>query len=243
MTKLDPARLAPLDTPTFTGGPAAPTPSPGDNDTSLATTAFVKAAIDAALASIGANPFVTGDIIGSMSNLAHPGWVPIGYPTDAGTIGDASSGATIRANVDCQALFSLIFTNGNDTNCPIQTSTGAATTRAAQGNNATTAWNAHCRISTPSVAGRGIGAAGNGAGLSGRSLFGALGTETVTLDTSTIPAHSHVVQGNYTLAETYFQATSSYGINQPNANTQNTGGGGAHNNMPPMTYSYWWMKL
>jgi uracil-DNA glycosylase len=39
---------APLASPTFTGDPKAPTPSPGDNDTSIATTAFVAAAITAA---------------------------------------------------------------------------------------------------------------------------------------------------------------------------------------------------
>lgn len=33
--------------PTFTGDPLAPTPAPGDNDTSIATTAFVAAAIAA----------------------------------------------------------------------------------------------------------------------------------------------------------------------------------------------------
>lgn len=36
-----------LASPTFTGNPLAPTPSPGDNDTSIATTAFVTAAIAA----------------------------------------------------------------------------------------------------------------------------------------------------------------------------------------------------
>jgi hypothetical protein len=39
---------APIASPTFTGDPKAPTPSPGDNDTSIATTAFVTAAITAA---------------------------------------------------------------------------------------------------------------------------------------------------------------------------------------------------
>lgn len=36
---------APLASPTFTGDPKAPTPSPGDNDTSIATTAFVLNAV------------------------------------------------------------------------------------------------------------------------------------------------------------------------------------------------------
>ena len=36
---------APLASPAFTGNPTAPTPAPGDNDQSLATTAFVQAAL------------------------------------------------------------------------------------------------------------------------------------------------------------------------------------------------------
>jgi hypothetical protein len=46
----DLAAKAPLASPTFTGTPAAPTPSVADNTTKLATTAFVKAAIDALIA-------------------------------------------------------------------------------------------------------------------------------------------------------------------------------------------------
>ena len=39
------AAKAPLASPTFTGNPTGPTPTAGDNDTSLATTAFVNTAI------------------------------------------------------------------------------------------------------------------------------------------------------------------------------------------------------
>jgi hypothetical protein len=39
------ATKAPLNSPTFIGTPAAPTPAFGDNDTSIATTAFVQAAL------------------------------------------------------------------------------------------------------------------------------------------------------------------------------------------------------
>lgn len=39
--------LAPKASPTLTGNPTAPTPSPGDSDTSIATTGFVAAAITA----------------------------------------------------------------------------------------------------------------------------------------------------------------------------------------------------
>lgn len=50
---------APLASPAFTGNPTAPTPSNGDNDTSIATTAFVQSAI-ASLASL-ASPAFTGN--------------------------------------------------------------------------------------------------------------------------------------------------------------------------------------
>src|SRR5262245_49449738 len=38
---IDEGTLAPLSSPLFTDNPRAPTPTPGDNDTSIATTAFV----------------------------------------------------------------------------------------------------------------------------------------------------------------------------------------------------------
>lgn len=41
------ATYAPLASPALTGNPTAPTPSPGDNDTSIATTGFVTAAVAA----------------------------------------------------------------------------------------------------------------------------------------------------------------------------------------------------
>lgn len=47
---------APLASPVFTGNPTAPTPPVADNDTSLATTAFVTAAIAAATTGTGSGP-------------------------------------------------------------------------------------------------------------------------------------------------------------------------------------------
>lgn len=54
--KAKPPSFAPIASPTFTGDPKAPTPATGDNDTSIATTAFVKAQAYATLAS----PALTG---------------------------------------------------------------------------------------------------------------------------------------------------------------------------------------
>lgn len=44
---LEPSSGAPLASPAFTGNPTAPTASAGDSDTSIATTAFVQAAVSA----------------------------------------------------------------------------------------------------------------------------------------------------------------------------------------------------
>jgi hypothetical protein len=61
----DLALKAPLASPTFTGDPKAPTPSPGDNDTSIATTAFVTAAVAAAGGGTWIEEVPTGTLDGS----------------------------------------------------------------------------------------------------------------------------------------------------------------------------------
>jgi hypothetical protein len=52
----DLSAYAPLASPTFTGDPKAPTPAPNDNDTSVATTAFVMAALGAVAGGGGGSP-------------------------------------------------------------------------------------------------------------------------------------------------------------------------------------------
>jgi len=53
--------FAPLASPVFTGDPQAPTPAAADNDTSIATTAFVQAAIVSYAYAPLASPVFTGD--------------------------------------------------------------------------------------------------------------------------------------------------------------------------------------
>ncbi|MFP5426463.1 MAG: phage tail protein [Gammaproteobacteria bacterium] len=62
------ALKAPLVSPTFTGDPKAPTVAATDNDTSIATTAFVRAV----LASFGIGLNATGDSVTSSLNAARP---------------------------------------------------------------------------------------------------------------------------------------------------------------------------
>jgi hypothetical protein len=60
--------MAPLASPQFSGNPTAPTPSPGDADTSLATTGFVAAAINSALFMRG---YISGLILSTPGSSAN----------------------------------------------------------------------------------------------------------------------------------------------------------------------------
>ena len=139
---------------------------------------------DQALANIGA--WTTGDAKLTLKTSADAGWVL----ANDGTIGDATSGASTRANADCQALFTLLFNNVADANAPLLTSGGAPTTRAAQG-SAGVAWAAHCRMTLTKQLGRGIAIAGAGAGLTVRPLGAADGAEATAINASQLAPHTH----------------------------------------------------
>jgi hypothetical protein len=108
-----------------------------------------------------------------------------------GTIGDAASIASIRANADTQPLFALYYLYA-DADCPLLTSLGAATTRAAQG-TAVAAFAAHCRLTLPRGNGRKMTLAGVGAGLTARNALGSssIGAETETPTIGKTAHHQH----------------------------------------------------
>ena len=93
------ALKAPLASPTFTGNPAAPTPSPGDNDTSIATTAFVTAAVAAASggASVKRNRIVNGAMQVSQENGNTAGTTNGYYVADQFAVYRTTSAGTITA--------------------------------------------------------------------------------------------------------------------------------------------------
>lgn len=66
------AGVAPLASPTFTGTPAAPTAALGTNTTQLATTAFVKSAVDAS--ALGFTPIQQGGGSGQLGNKIYIGY-------------------------------------------------------------------------------------------------------------------------------------------------------------------------
>lgn len=86
----------------------------------------------------------TGDFKQRAAASFPAGWVR----ANAGTIGNTGSGAT-RANSDTQALFTLWWTDFTDAQVPIQTSSGAASTRGA---SASADFTANKRMTVPVVA-------------------------------------------------------------------------------------------
>jgi hypothetical protein len=81
--------------------------------------------LQTALAGLAVVP--TGTVASFRRTTAPSGWVK----ENGGTIGNASSGATTRANADTEALFTLLWNEFSNTILPIQTSAGAASTRGA----------------------------------------------------------------------------------------------------------------
>jgi microcystin-dependent protein len=122
----------------------------------------------------------TGDLKLTLKTAADAGWVMF----NDGTIGSATSGASTRANSDCEALFKFLWNGFSNTVAPVV---------GGRGISADADWTANKKITLLKAMGRAIGVAGAGSGLTARALGDAVGEETHTLTTDEIPAHSHEV--------------------------------------------------
>ena len=137
-----------------------------------------------AVAGSSGGGFETGDVKATLRASADAGWVLM----NDGSVGPASSGATRRANADCEDLFALIWTNISNTWAPLQDASG---TPVGRGANAAADWAANRRLVLPKTLGRALASAGWGSGLSDRALGEAVGSETHLLTTDEMPAHNH----------------------------------------------------
>lgn len=93
--------------------------------------------------------FSTGDVKLTLKTVADAGWVLM----NDGTIGDASSGATTRANADTSALFTLLWSNTANTDCPVSGGRGAS---------ASADFAAHKTMQLPRALGRALACYGSG---------------------------------------------------------------------------------
>jgi hypothetical protein len=99
---------------------------------------------------------------------------------ESSTIGDDESGASNRAADDCEALFILLWHLPDPP--PV---TGG------RGTSAEDDWAAHKAIQLPEMAGRAIGVAGQGAGLSLRALGARAGVEGFSQSVAQMAGHAH----------------------------------------------------
>lgn len=181
----------------------------------------------------------TGDGKLTLKTTADVGWAMC----NDSTIGNTNSGASVLG-IQTKALFTLLWTNLTDTWSPMLTSAGAPSGRGA---SAEADWNALKRLTLTRNLGRAIAAAGSGSGLTTRALGEFLGAETVTLDTTMIPAHTHPP-----LTGTSFRVNVGGGggldgvggtLNASDVTTGATGGGAAHANMQPTSFWNVMIKL
>lgn len=123
--------------------------------------------------------FTTGDTKITFKNAADSGWIL----WQEGSIGDGSSGATLRANADTSALFTLLWNNYNNANAPVSGGRGAS---------AAADYAAHKTLTLPLGVGRAIGVAGTASGLTARPYGTLVGSETATLVTANLPPYTPV---------------------------------------------------
>lgn len=192
--------------------------------------------------------FTTGDMLPwAFSTIRTGGWVWL----NGTTIGNASSGATGRANADTATLFAMLWADYSNTVLPIQTSAGAASTR---GISAAADFAANKRLPMPDYRGRSMFGQDNmgGAsaanrvttalsGISGVTLGASGGSETVQLTSNQNGAHTHTASTSSAGTHTHTGTTDTAGAHQHTYPTSSLGGsitsvsGGVQNGESPRT--------
>lgn len=200
----------------------------------------------AAIQALVAGVMPTGSRIGFTGQTAPAGWVM----GSGRTIGDGTSNATERANGDTQALFTLLWNDYTDAELPVTTSGGGASTR---GGSAAADFAAHKRMTLPDYRGRtavGKGDMGGadaarvtvaGTGVDGTVLGDSGGAQTHTLTVAELPSHDHPAP-----SPSGSTANSDGGPVRGMIDadvTGSTGGGDAHDNMPPFIVETMIIKL
>lgn len=172
---------------------------------------------------------------------------------DGKTIGNASSGATSRANADMLGAFTVLWDNFANAQLAIQDSGGGASTRGA---SALADFNANKRMPLPDLRGRTVAGLDNMGGTSLNLVTdanadlngGKMGAQTHPLTSAENGTHSHNAPSpflNFVMGQTPGQGIAGVAggttLNYPTT-TATSGSGTAHNNMQPTIFLYFKMN-
>ena len=121
-----PNNLAPTMSPTFTGDPKAPTPTAGDNDTTIATTAFVQTTVTAARNGVTDGSNAAAGVIGEVitatgTSVAHTNSTPTNCCSISLTAGDWDVFGNVQF-VSSGAAYTQIIAGSNTTSATLPTS-------------------------------------------------------------------------------------------------------------------------
>jgi hypothetical protein len=174
----------------------------------------------------------TGDVKLTLKTVADTGWVMM----DDGTIGNAASSATTRANADTVNLFTLLWNNVSDTYAPVS---------GGRGGSAAADFAANKRIGLTKVLGRALAISGTGSGLTARTLGQTVGEETHTPTIGETAAHTHTAPGavkpdTVGSGPFFVESTADGGVSTP---TLSAGSGTAFNVMQPTSFLNVMVKL
>ena len=191
----------------------------------------------------GAIGFETGDVKLTLQINPKQGWLRM----DDGSIGNSLSNASNKQGeirngsaIEVQNLFNLLW---QIPSFPIQTATGASTTRT---ESALIDWNANKKILLPKVLGRAIAASGQGGGLSSRDLGSSIGEEKHELTIEEMPKHHHPgVNPNGPVTTGLKSGVQRHDIAQFSSGSSagDVGGSQAHNIMQPTVFLNCFIKL
>lgn len=216
--------------------PTMNTQTAGDNSLLGANTSFVTTAVANGLATVAG--FTTGDIKFTQATTVAAGWTTL----DGGTIGNAASGATNRANADTAALFAFYWNDYSNALCPVSGGRGANAAADFAANKTITILDGRGRFFAAADAGAGRLGGGPIGGITGAATPGATGGEQGhQLIVGEMPSHTH--------PNGFVNAADAQSVGGPvlggtiGAPTGSTGGDGTHNTTPPTLVVNVWVKL
>lgn len=178
-------------------------------------------------------PFTTGDTKLTYKVAADAGWVMM----NDGSIGNAASGATTRANADTEALFTLLWANIINTWAPVS---------GGRGGSAAADFAANKTLTLPKALGRALTVSGTGAGLTARALGENLGEEKHALTSTENGVHAHAAPGHLFHPESPQTTQAVWGAGATPTGSFNSGSSGdgtPHNIMQPSSFLNVMIKL